>query len=134
MPALRSEEIDGLAQQQIEATGLPLQFERLAQIEEALEVHLDQGKLSQRDRERFGFLARRAILCMELHRQTCAGDAVAQLMGQAAGDLTEQPQSFGLPDRLLKLRQALGHLVDRSAEIAQLIVETRQRHRAEVSL
>jgi len=54
-------------------------------------------------------------------------------MGQAAGDLAEQAQAFGLANRLLKLGEPFGHLVDRLAQIAQLVIARGQWHRTEIA-
>ena len=75
-----------------------------------------------------------ALADRQLHGQAGAGDAVAELMRQAAADLAEQTQPFGLA------RECPGYWASRSAmsltdraQVAQLVVAARQRHGTEIA-
>src|SRR5262249_15129447 len=87
MPALRAEQLGGVAKDLLQSASLSLQFDGFAEIKKSLQVHLDQRKLPQRHVQRFDVLSGGAILRVQLDSQAGAGDAIAELMRQAAADL-----------------------------------------------
>ena len=133
MAALRPEQGHRFRDDLAQAARLAFLPLRPAQVEEALQVRLHQSELPQGHVERLGLALARHFLGVDLQRQPGAGDVVAQLVGQAGADLSEQAQALGLPHGFLKLGKLMGHVVDGTAEVAQLVVAARQRHRAEVA-
>ena len=133
MPELRLKQRDRLVEKRLQIARLPLQLRRLAEIEEALEMNFDERELAQRDVERLAVRLAVASAGMELDGELGARHAVAKLVRQATGHLTQKTQALRAFDGFLILGKLLGHLIDRAGQVAELVVAARQRQGTEVA-
>jgi hypothetical protein len=133
MPALRRQQGYGFGDKAFKFEALWLQFSSPAETEELLEVHFHEGELAKSHFEGFGIAASGMLPKLKLHGEAGTSDAVAQLMRQAATYLAKEPNLLGFAHGLLKLSQALGHVVDGLAQVAKLVIAVGQGHGAEVA-
>ena len=94
-----------------------------AEREQAAHLFLDDRELPGGDREAVVDFARaaRAPPGMDVDRQPGSRDGVAQFVGEAGGQLAEQPLSFAGDERRAERRECRAHAIDAGAEPVDLV-------------
>ena len=105
----------------------------LAGGQKSLQVRFGQRQLPQRHGQTV-VIDLPAMALMKLHGDPCTGHAVAQLMGQAAAELSEQGQPFRAFDCAAQFVQLIAQHIDRADQVADLVVAARRRQRSKVAL
>ena len=133
MLACRIDQTRDIAQELVQVANLGRTALDATGGEQSLDLLLGELELPQGDRERLVAGRGRMAFGVQLDAHASPGERVAKLMSQPGGELSQQPGSLRLLDRLPHPLELRAHPVDRYGEVRHLVTPAAGVELAEVA-